>query len=168
MINYRRDKIFANCPVIIYVVNKVYSCLPKSCHGMWSSLIGSAKMNYFKLNTRLGSKSSNNTFIIVTAAVLSCVFVIAVSHFSSTTRSGSLKLRANGSSQAAVLHRKSSDPVLSTGQGQLLGKVLESRAGRKYFAFYDIPYAKPPVGQLRFKVRLQRYLYFVTISSTCY
>ena len=127
-------------------------------------------MNYVKLNTRSGSKSSKHTFIIVTAAVLSCVFVIAISHFSNPAASLPFKLESSvtngdgsqGSAKSddsdrfkpAVLHQSSSDVKLSTGQGQILGKVLESREGRKYFAFYDVPYAKPPVGELRFKVGL--------------
>ncbi|XKL67579.1 hypothetical protein PGB90_003070 [Kerria lacca] len=36
-------------------------------------------------------------------------------------------------------------------QGSLKGKVQQSRNGSKYYTFLSIPYAKPPVGELRFK-----------------
>ncbi|KAE8572951.1 hypothetical protein A483_HHAL011677 [Halyomorpha halys] len=43
-----------------------------------------------------------------------------------------------------------SGPDLTISQGRLRGRVLNSRNGRKYFAFNSIPYAQPPVGNLRF------------------
>ena len=44
-------------------------------------------------------------------------------------------------------------PVLRVQQGSLKGKILTSIASkREYFAFLGIPYAKPPVGDLKFKV----------------
>lgn len=36
--------------------------------------------------------------------------------------------------------------------GQIRGSVMHSGTGRKIAAFRGIPYAKPPVGDLRFKV----------------
>jgi carboxylesterase type B len=38
-------------------------------------------------------------------------------------------------------------------QGALQGKVMTSRKGRRIHAFQGIPYAEPPVGDLRFQVR---------------
>lgn len=35
---------------------------------------------------------------------------------------------------------------------KLIGRALRSHGGRPIKAFLGIPYAKPPVGQLRFKV----------------
>lgn len=37
-------------------------------------------------------------------------------------------------------------------QGTLVGKVEVSSRQQNYYAFRGIPYAKPPVGKLRFKV----------------
>lgn len=37
---------------------------------------------------------------------------------------------------------------------KLLGKYLRSHIGRPIKAFTSIPYAKPPLGQLRFKVKI--------------
>lgn len=41
--------------------------------------------------------------------------------------------------------------VVSITDGELQGKLLKSRDGRNYSAFYNIPYAIPPVGELRFE-----------------
>ena len=37
--------------------------------------------------------------------------------------------------------------------GQVRGSEMTSEAGRSFYAFRGIPYAKPPVGELRFSVR---------------
>lgn len=37
-------------------------------------------------------------------------------------------------------------------QGLLRGKKMISRNGRQFYGFLKIPYAEPPLGQLRFKV----------------
>jgi len=47
-------------------------------------------------------------------------------------------------------------PLINVHEGQLKGKQFLSRNGRNFFAFQGIPYAKPPVGQLRFKVFIKR------------
>jgi len=36
--------------------------------------------------------------------------------------------------------------------GFLKGQALQSRDGRIYYSYTGIPYAKPPIGELRFKV----------------
>lgn len=43
------------------------------------------------------------------------------------------------------------DVLVETDQGSLRGKRMKSRGGREYLAFIGIPYAKPPVGELRFQ-----------------
>lgn len=48
---------------------------------------------------------------------------------------------------------KTRAPTLQLREGRVSGKVLTSEGGRQYFAYLGIPYAKPPVGDLRFKVR---------------
>lgn len=45
-----------------------------------------------------------------------------------------------------------SEPVVTVKQGKLKGKVAEDYKGGKFYSFQGIPYAKPPVGDLRFKV----------------
>ncbi|KAK7872816.1 hypothetical protein R5R35_006695 [Gryllus longicercus] len=42
-------------------------------------------------------------------------------------------------------------PVIETTEGKVRGSVLLSRNGRTIYAYQGIPYAKPPVGELRFK-----------------
>ncbi|XP_024083442.1 liver carboxylesterase-like isoform X1 [Cimex lectularius] len=41
--------------------------------------------------------------------------------------------------------------IVRTPLGDVIGSVQTSRAGRKYYSFMKIPYAKPPVGNLRFR-----------------
>lgn len=43
--------------------------------------------------------------------------------------------------------------ILRLNQGQIIGSFLKSREGRVFKAYQGIPYAKPPVGDLRFKVK---------------
>jgi hypothetical protein len=45
------------------------------------------------------------------------------------------------------------DDLVVLKQGRLKGHRLTTRKGRDIFAFQGIPYAKPPVGKLRFQVR---------------
>ena len=45
-------------------------------------------------------------------------------------------------------------PQIKLPQGLIDGKLMLSESGQKYFAFFGIPYALPPVGSLRFKVIL--------------
>ena len=45
-------------------------------------------------------------------------------------------------------------PVVSVEEGQLQGKVVSSPTGKAFYSFQGIPYAKPPLGSLRFKVRI--------------
>lgn len=43
-------------------------------------------------------------------------------------------------------------PVVKTKDGLLRGKAAFTGEGTRYWSFQGIPYAKPPVGDLRFKV----------------
>jgi len=45
------------------------------------------------------------------------------------------------------------DDVIVLKQGTLKGHRLTTRKGREIFAFQGIPYARPPIGELRFQVR---------------
>ncbi|XP_050306615.1 venom carboxylesterase-6 [Anthonomus grandis grandis] len=42
-------------------------------------------------------------------------------------------------------------PEVKCAQGTLVGKILKSKEGRDIFSFTGIPFAKPPLGDLRFK-----------------
>lgn len=43
-------------------------------------------------------------------------------------------------------------PMVKISNGAIRGQTLQSRDGRDYYSFTGIPYAKPPIGPLRFKV----------------
>ncbi|XP_069696452.1 juvenile hormone esterase-like [Periplaneta americana] len=51
----------------------------------------------------------------------------------------------------AVAAAALAEDTVTLKQGRLRGHVLKSRKGRPIYAFQGIPYAKPPVGDLRFK-----------------
>lgn len=44
------------------------------------------------------------------------------------------------------------DPVVQISKGAIRGQILKSRDGRDFYSFTGIPYAKPPIDDLRFKV----------------
>lgn len=43
-------------------------------------------------------------------------------------------------------------PIITIQEGQIKGIVSEDVRGGKFYSFMGIPYAKPPVGDWRFKV----------------
>lgn len=44
------------------------------------------------------------------------------------------------------------EPIVNTCYGRVLGKTLTDIKGGTFYGFQGIPYAKPPIGELRFKV----------------
>ncbi|XP_039752597.1 esterase E4-like isoform X1 [Pararge aegeria] len=42
-------------------------------------------------------------------------------------------------------------PITTVEQGQLQGKLVHSPSGKAFYSFQGIPYAKPPIGSLRFR-----------------
>lgn len=46
------------------------------------------------------------------------------------------------------------DPIVEINDGKLKGTIQKNFKGEDIFAFLGIPYAKPPVGELRFKVNI--------------
>jgi hypothetical protein len=47
---------------------------------------------------------------------------------------------------------KPNGPIVTTNYGKVQGVISASRDGRKYFEYLGIPYAKAPLGELRFEV----------------
>lgn len=52
-----------------------------------------------------------------------------------------------GSSKSTV----EDEIIVSVSEGKLRGTIRYNRRGRKIYTFLSIPYATPPVGNLRFK-----------------
>lgn len=55
---------------------------------------------------------------------------------------------------APFLSIVSCDPVVKTTKGVIRGQILKSRDARDFYSFTGIPYAKPPVDELRFQVNI--------------
>lgn len=56
------------------------------------------------------------------------------------------------------------DPVIKITTGEVRGHILKSRDGRDFYSFSGIPYAKPPIGDLRFKVIFQNKITNIIIN----
>lgn len=55
-------------------------------------------------------------------------------------------------------------PIVKTKNGELIGKIATTLLDqRKFFSFRGIPYAKPPVGSLRFRVSIYNLLSVVFV-----
>ena len=49
---------------------------------------------------------------------------------------------------------------IQTSSGTIVGMKEESTKGNTFYSYYSIPFAKPPVGDLRFKVIIGFLLFF--------
>ena len=47
-------------------------------------------------------------------------------------------------------------PIVQIKNGTLEGTIMKSRKGREFVGFRGIPYAQPPLGALRFEVRINK------------
>lgn len=52
----------------------------------------------------------------------------------------------------AIFYDWRDPPTVKIEEGELVGKRLYTKLGREFSAFLGIPYAKPPIGDLRFEV----------------
>jgi len=57
------------------------------------------------------------------------------------------------------------DPVVRIKKGAIRGLTLKSRDGRDFYSFTAIPYAKPPVDELRFEVNFIE-MYIIRYNET--
>ena len=51
-----------------------------------------------------------------------------------------------------LVHSKEVEPIVTTKTGQVSGTLERSFASKEYYAFRRIPFAEPPIGDLRFRV----------------
>jgi hypothetical protein len=64
----------------------------------------------------------------------------------------SLKMWAVSITCILFLSAVTCNPVVRITNGAIRGQNLKSRDGRDFYSFTAIPYAKPPIDELRFKV----------------
>lgn len=48
------------------------------------------------------------------------------------------------------------DPTVTLSQGELVGRVFTNENGVEYYGYLGVPYAKPPIRKLRFRVSLKK------------
>ncbi|ODM94703.1 Fatty acyl-CoA hydrolase precursor, medium chain [Orchesella cincta] len=76
------------------------------------------------------------------AVAVAMVLVFAFTSFGAKTEDVQATLKATAAEGKYV--------DLESNQGRLRGYIRNSRQGREYIAFYKVPYAKSPIGELRF------------------
>ena len=69
---------------------------------------------------------------------------------------------------ASVATTLGEDITVNLSKGKLRGARLDYDFGQYYYAFKGIPYARPPVKELRFKVKTSFYLSLVFVNITQY
>lgn len=72
----------------------------------------------------------------------------------------SVSLLAPFRRHSSVSIMNSNRVVVNVREGKLIGIIDENIHGGNYIAFRGIPYAKPPVGELRFKVSAKRFWHY--------
>lgn len=53
------------------------------------------------------------------------------------------------------------EPIVEINDGKLKGKLKKTFDGQQVYAFLGIPYGKPPIGELRFKVMSENTVLFI-------
>ncbi len=95
--------------------------------------------------------------VIIVILIVGITYHADVSELTYNNNSNGLNLKK--SSPSYELSAKEVSPAthnteIETRLGRLKGYIRRSRKGRNYVSFYKVPYAKPPIGELRFKVNL--------------
>jgi hypothetical protein len=55
---------------------------------------------------------------------------------------------------AFYIFTPSSSPIVQTVSGKVQGTVGKSRIGKEFYEYVGIPYGTPPLGELRFEVKI--------------
>jgi hypothetical protein len=103
------------------------------------------------------SIASSGAFTVAAVIIIIATFTTSVGGTTpkEVSDNGKNLLKSTGASSANAGGGQSEteDPVVTTPLGKVRGYPLQSREGRQYFGFYKVPFAQPPLGDLRFKVR---------------
>ena len=67
---------------------------------------------------------------------------------------------------AAAALARAEDVTVATSKGRIRGERVDADMGQYYYAFKGIPYAKPPVKELRFQVKIDLLLYIQMRSES--
>ncbi|CAG7835488.1 unnamed protein product [Allacma fusca] len=101
-----------------------------------------------------------NVAISIGLVALAIVVIILVVSLSSNGNANqipqvqkavSLRLEASGDDSSGNNTKIRKSPIVRVKQGRLQGAILKSRKGRNYYSFFNIPYGKPPIKELRFE-----------------
>lgn len=68
---------------------------------------------------------------------------------------------------AYLLNLVNCELELKITKGKIKGQILKSRDGRPYYSYTGIPYAKPPIGDLRFKVYFRKHYVIFERKKNC-
>ena len=66
---------------------------------------------------------------------------------------------------AAAALARAEDVTVATSKGRIRGERVDADMGQYYYAFKGIPYAKPPVKELRFKAPVETDTWTETLQT---
>lgn len=92
--------------------------------------------------------------VIIFILIIGITFHADVSELTVTVTNRSNGLKKSSSPNELYAHEVSQthNTEVETPLGRLKGYIRRSRKGRDYISFYKVPFARSPIGELRFKV----------------
>lgn len=96
--------------------------------------------------------------------LLKCVIIVLLLTMLFTVIFSVLFGLINAYPDAKAVAEISTSPMVITPLGNLQGSSMKTKSGKLIYAFRGIPYAKPPVGELRFKVSYAFIVYILCVK----